>query len=95
MQTTLEINGNQVPVKNLNKLFWPQDGYRKADIMRYYSEVWPYLNPHLRDRPVSLVRYPEGIAWRFFLSKRCPATTVMAQYRLDCLREPGGQLCLN
>ena len=72
MQTTLEINGNQVPVKNLNKLFWPQDGFRKADIMRYYSEVWPYLNPHLRDRPVSLVRYPEGIAGAFFYQKDVP-----------------------
>ena len=71
MQSTLQINNYKVPVKNLNKKFWPE-GYTKADIMKYYIEVWPYLGPHLQNRPVSLVRYPEGIEGTFFYQKDVP-----------------------
>lgn len=69
MQTTIKVNQSQITVKNLDKPFWPEEGYTKADIMKYYAEVWPYLQPHLANRPVSLVRYPEGIAGNFFYQK--------------------------
>jgi DNA polymerase LigD, polymerase domain len=59
-------------LKNLDKVFWPDDGYKKGDIMRYYSEIWPYIRPHLFNRPVSLVRYPEGISGNFFYQKDVP-----------------------
>lgn len=69
MQSTITVNQHQVPVKNLEKTFWPDDGYTKADIMKYYASVWPYLAPHLKGRPVSLVRYPEGVKGAFFYQK--------------------------
>jgi bifunctional non-homologous end joining protein LigD len=72
MKTTITINNFKIPVKNLDKLFWPEDGYTKADIIKYYATVWPYLGPHLKDRPVSLVRYPEGIDGPFFYQKDVP-----------------------
>jgi bifunctional non-homologous end joining protein LigD len=72
MQTTLEINRHRIPVKNLDKVFWPEEGYTKADIMHYYSQVWPALGPHLFNRPVSLVRYPDGISGNFFYQKDVP-----------------------
>lgn len=56
-------------MKNLNKVFWPEEGYTKSDIMKYYAGVWPYLGPHLKNRPVSLVRYPDGIRGSFFYQK--------------------------
>lgn len=72
METTLTINSHHVPVKNLDKVFWPEDGFTKGDIMRYYAEIWPVLAPHLTNRPVSLVRYPEGITGNFFYQKDVP-----------------------
>ena len=72
MQTTIEINQTKIPVKNPEKKFWPVEGYTKADLMKYYAEVWPYLSPHLANRPVSLVRYPDGIQEHFFYQKDIP-----------------------
>ncbi len=69
---TIEINQHKIPVKNLDKIFWPDDGFTKADIIKYYARIWPYLAPHLANRPVSLVRYPEGIAGDFFYQKDVP-----------------------
>ncbi|HEY8391938.1 MAG TPA: non-homologous end-joining DNA ligase [Capillibacterium sp.] len=68
----LIINGRPVPVKNLDKIFWPGEGYTKGDVMAYYIQIWPYLAPHLKDRPLSLVRYPEGINGQFFYQKNFP-----------------------
>lgn len=73
MTSTIHINQHQLPVKNLSKIFWPEEGFTKADLMKYYTEIWPYLAPHLTDRPVSLVRYPEGITGNFFYQKDVPA----------------------
>lgn len=72
MGSTILVNQHRVPVKNPDKVFWPDDGYTKADIMKYYASVWPYLAPHLKGRPVSLVRYPEGINGAFFYQKDIP-----------------------
>ncbi len=69
MSPIININEHQVPVKNLDKVFWPDDGFTKADIINYYASIWPYLAPHLNGRPVSLVRYPEGINGTFFYQK--------------------------
>lgn len=70
--TTIEINHYKIPVKNLDKKFWPVEGYTKADMMKYYAAVWPYLAPHLTNRPVSLVRYPDGIQGDHFYQKDVP-----------------------
>lgn len=72
MQSTVLINQHQVPIKNPDKIFWPDGRYTKADIMKYYASIWPYLAPHLQKRPVSLVRYPEGINGAFFYQKDVP-----------------------
>ena len=69
MSPTVEINQYQIPVKNLDKVFWPEEGFTKSDIINYYISVWPYLAPHLEGRPVSLVRYPEGVKGAFFYQK--------------------------
>lgn len=82
MPTTIEINHNKIPVKNLEKKFWPVEGYTKADIMKYYATVWPYLGPHLANRPVSLVRYPEGITGSYFYQKDVPEPPPWAESAL-------------
>ena len=59
---TTTVGNATVPLTHLDKLYWPDDGYTKGDLLRYYSEVAPSLLPYLKDRPLILVRYPNGIA---------------------------------
>lgn len=56
-------------VKNLGKIWYPRDGYTKRDVLDYYNAVAPLLLPHLLDRPLSLRRYPDGIAKEGFFQK--------------------------
>jgi bifunctional non-homologous end joining protein LigD len=60
---------------NLEKIFWPEDGYTKGDLLHYYAQVWPYMAPYLRDRPVVLTRYPDGIDGKSFFQKNAPDFT--------------------
>jgi bifunctional non-homologous end joining protein LigD len=55
---------------NLNKIFYPNEGYTKRDLLNYYDAVAELILPHLRDRPLSLKRYPNGIHKDFFFQKR-------------------------
>ena len=57
---------------NLAKVFWPDDGYTKGDLLGYYDRIWPAIQPYLRDRPVVLTRYPDGIAGKNFFQKNAP-----------------------
>jgi bifunctional non-homologous end joining protein LigD len=59
----------------LDKVFWPAEGYTKGDLLGYYEAVWPWLAPYLRDRPVVLTRYPDGIAGKNFFQKNAPDFT--------------------
>jgi bifunctional non-homologous end joining protein LigD len=60
---------------NLDKTYFPADGYTKGDLLHYYEEVWPWLQPHLKDRPVVLTRYPDGISGKNFYQKNAPPFT--------------------
>jgi bifunctional non-homologous end joining protein LigD len=57
---------------NLDKVFFPEDGYTKGDLIQFYASVAPVLLPHLRDRPLSMSRYPDGITGPSFYEKRAP-----------------------
>jgi bifunctional non-homologous end joining protein LigD len=57
---------------NLHKVFWPQEGYTKADLIEYYRVISPWLLPYLKDRPLVLTRYPDGIAGKSFFQKDAP-----------------------
>lgn len=54
---------------NLDKIFWPGEGFTKGDLLHYYQEVSPFILPHLKDRPIMLKRYPDGIAGDYFFQK--------------------------
>jgi bifunctional non-homologous end joining protein LigD len=62
-------------LSNLDKVFWPDEGYTKGDLVRYYEAVWPWLAPYLRDRPIVLTRYPDGITGKSFFQKNAPGFT--------------------
>ncbi len=55
------------------KLFWPADGYTKGDLLDYYEAIWPAIGPYLRDRPLVLGRFPDGVEGKGFFRKRVPA----------------------
>ena len=57
---------------NLDKLFWPEDGYAKGDLVDYYRAVAPWILPYLADRPVVLTRFPDGIHGKSFFQKNAP-----------------------
>jgi bifunctional non-homologous end joining protein LigD len=57
---------------NLNKIFWPKEGYTKGDLIDYYRAIAPHLLPYLKDRPLVLTRYPDGIAGKSFFQKDAP-----------------------
>ena len=59
----------------LDKVFWPGEGITKGDLLAYYEAVWPWLAPYLRDRPVVLTRYPDGIEGKSFFQKNAPDFT--------------------
>ncbi|HEV2844114.1 MAG TPA: DNA ligase D, partial [Thermoanaerobaculia bacterium] len=57
---------------NLDKVFWPGEGITKGDLIEYYRTVAPWMLPHLKDRPLVLDRYPDGIAGKSFFQKSAP-----------------------
>ncbi len=59
-------------LSNLDKVFFPQDGYTKGDLIQYYASVAPVILPHLEGRPISMSRYPDGIEGQSFYEKRAP-----------------------
>src|SRR5882724_10296018 len=93
-QVTVEIGGRSVSLTNLRKLFWPQLGVTKGDLLRYYAEVSPVLLPHLRDRAMVMKRYPNGAAGPFFFMKRAPESrpdwvrTCAIQHKTGLIRYP-------
>ena len=62
-----------VSVTNLDKLYWPERGITKGDLLQYYADVAPLLLPHIRARPMVMKRYPNGAAGEFFFMKRTPS----------------------
>lgn len=69
----LEVDGRVVKLTNLGKMFWPEQGITKRDLIQYYADVALYLLPHLQDRAMVMKRYPNGAAGDFFFMKRAPS----------------------
>jgi bifunctional non-homologous end joining protein LigD len=64
--------GSRIRLTNLEKVFWPAEGYTKGDLIAYYDTIAPRMLPYLRDRPIVLTRYPDGIAGKSFFQKDAP-----------------------
>jgi bifunctional non-homologous end joining protein LigD len=62
----------KVPFSNLDKVFWPEEGYTKGDLIEFYRAVSPWLLPYLKDRPLVLTRYPDGVTGKNFFQKDAP-----------------------
>ncbi len=68
-EAIVEVDGHRLKLSNLDKIFYPQEKYTKRDLIEFYDRVSPWLLPHLKDRPLSLKRYPNGIDGQYFFQK--------------------------
>ena len=71
----LTIDGRDVPVSNLDKILFPRGPVTKAQVIDYYLRMSAHLLPHLKNRPVTLKRYPNGALGEFFYEKDAPSFT--------------------
>jgi len=68
----LTVERKEVRLTNLRKVFWPELGLTKGDLLQYYADVAAVLLPHVRERAMVMKRYPHGAAGEFFFMKRAP-----------------------
>lgn len=71
-EVAVTLGGKKLKLSNLEKVLYPAAGTTKAEVINYYRQIAPYILPHLKNRPVTLKRFPNGVAAPFFYEKRCP-----------------------
>ena len=71
-RTVVEVEDRQLTLSNLDKVLYPATGTTKAAVIDYYTRVSPHLLPHLEGRPLTMIRYPDGVDGKHFFEKRCP-----------------------
>ena len=68
----VDVDGHEIKLTNLDKVMYPAVGFTKGQVIDYYTRVFPYVFPHLAERPLTLKRYPNGVGDEFFYEKQCP-----------------------
>src|SRR3954469_4441749 len=85
---TLELDSGPLQVTNLGKVFFPKTGRTKGDLMRYYVRVAPFILPAVKDRPLVLRRFPNGIHGMAFYQQKAPAEAPKS-VRVEKVRDEG------
>ncbi len=75
MTPITEVEGRRVALSNLQKVLYPETGFTKGELLHYYATTAGALLPHLRDRAVSFLRYPDGPEGQLFFAKNVPPGT--------------------
>jgi bifunctional non-homologous end joining protein LigD len=89
---SLDVHGTKVEVTNLKKIFYPKAGFTKGDVIDYYVRISSVLLPHLKERPITLKRYPDGVEGIFFYEKECPAHRPKWIKTTKVAKSEGGQI---
>jgi bifunctional non-homologous end joining protein LigD len=71
-ETVVDIQGKRLKLSNLEKVLYPTVGFTKGQVIDYFVRISPVLLPHLKNRPLTLKRYPNGVNGMFFYEKNCP-----------------------
>jgi bifunctional non-homologous end joining protein LigD len=71
-KVSVQVEGRHLSLSNLNKVLYPQAGFTKAQVIDYYTRIGPAILPHLKERPLTLKRYPDGVESKYFYEKNCP-----------------------
>jgi bifunctional non-homologous end joining protein LigD len=69
----VEVEGRRLSLSNLDKVMYPEVGFTKGQVIDYYTRIAPAVLPHLRDHPLTLKRYPNGVEDKYFYEKRAPS----------------------
>jgi bifunctional non-homologous end joining protein LigD len=69
----VSTDGRRLKISNWDKVLYPETGFTKGDLITYYAQIAPTVVPHLRDRPLTLKRYPNGVTAPFFYEKQSPS----------------------
>jgi len=69
----VEVEGRRLSLSNLDKVMYPRTGFTKGQVIDYYTRIAPAVLPHLRGRPLTLKRYPNGVEGQYFYEKNCPS----------------------
>ncbi len=72
-KVAVEVDGRTLTLSNLDKVLYPETGFRKGEVIDYYARVAPVILPHLADRPATFKRYPNGVDGKFFFEKNAPS----------------------
>lgn len=75
VKTPVSVAGRPLVLSNLQKVLWPEDGITKAELIEHYTRMAPFMLPYLKDRPLVLTRYPDGIHGKWFYHKDAPPGT--------------------
>src|SRR5688572_24933412 len=71
----VDVEGRHLDLSNLDKVLYPQVGFTKGEVIDYYTRISPVLLPHLAGRPLTRIRYPNGVEGNSFFEKNAPAGT--------------------
>jgi len=83
----VEVDGRELRLSNLNKVFWSDEGYTKGDLLGYYWNVAELIGPYLQGRPLTMKRMPDGAEGPFFYEKTAPSHTPDWIHRCKVLSE--------
>ena len=72
VKVAVTVDGRELTLSNLTKVLYPEVGFAKGQILDYYTRIAPLLLPHLRNRPITFKRYPNGVDGMFFFEKNAP-----------------------
>lgn len=84
----VRVDGRDIELSNLDKVLYPTAGFTKGEVIDYYTRIAPAMLPHLRNRALTRIRYPNGVDEPFFFEKNAPAGTP-DWVRLERLPAPG------
>jgi bifunctional non-homologous end joining protein LigD len=73
LRVQVTVEERRLSLSNLDKVMYPEVGFTKGQVIDYYTRIAPVLLPHLRDRPLTMKRYPDGVDGEFFYEKRIPS----------------------
>src|SRR5205814_1827561 len=74
-QQVVKTDGRELTISNVDKIFFPANRFSKGEVIAFYSAIARVLLPHLRDRPLTMKRYPEGVTGEHFYEKNAPKHT--------------------
>ena len=88
----VEIAGRRISLANLEKDLYPSYGFTKAHVLEYYGRMAEFVLPHLKDRALTLKRFPDGVEKAFFFEKRCPSHHPSWVKTAEVLQNDGEQM---